>query len=257
LSVSDAELYERHTRSHERFYRLFAAATPEGRSVVFDGAVIATLIPALRDRSLPNAVTYRDASMVEPVLSELAQLYESAGISAWMIWVPPGDEHLGPLLAERGHSLDGTPQLMGATIGDCDLSRTTDIEIGDGSSEEIGALNDIAWGHDRPTYRVLLGSLPEETRRFVARDADGTVLGTTLAIHVKGDCYITFVATSPQARGRGIASDLVKAALRDGLEAGCVTTTLEASAMGRSAYRRIGFRELGQMQMWERRTPSG
>jgi predicted acetyltransferase len=71
---------------------------------------------------------------------------------------------------------------------------------------------------------------------------------------VKGDCYISFVATRPHARNRGIASDLMRAALRDGLEQGCVTTTLEASAMGRSAYERLGYRPLGTLQMWERRS---
>ena len=254
MSVTDAELHERHTRSHEHFYRVFANASEGGHSVMFDGAVLAAVIPILPHRSLPNGVTYRDSSMVEPVLGELATLYQSAGVTAWTIWVPPGDEHLGPLLAERGHRLDGTPQLMGATIGDCELALSSDIQIGPGSLEEIGALNDVAWGNTEPDYSLLLRDLPDTVRRFVARDEAGAAIGCTLALHVKGDCYITFVSTAPAARGRGVASELVKAALRDALEAGCVTTTLEASAMARSAYRRIGYKDLGAMQMWERRS---
>jgi predicted acetyltransferase len=76
-----------------------------------------------------------------------------------------------------------------------------------------------------------------------------------VAAHIQGDCYITFVATPPQARGKGVASDLMRAALREGLEEGCVTTTLEASAMGRPAYERLGYRPLGALKMWERRAP--
>lgn len=254
MSVADAELHERHTRSLERFYRLFANASDGGRTVMLDGAVIASIMPVLPHRSLPNGVTYRDPSMVEPVLGELATLYESAGVTAWMVWVAPGDEHLGPILSERGHELDGTPDLMGATIGDCDLSPADPrLVIDSGELVEIGELNDIAWGHGQPDYSLLMRDLPDQVRRYVARDETGKAVSSVFAIHVKGDCYITFVATLPEARGKGLASDLIKAALREGLEAGCVTTTLEASAMGRSPYRRIGYRELGPLQMWEKR----
>src|SRR4051812_5966950 len=192
-------------------------------------------MPVLPHRSLPNGVTYRDPSMVEPVLPELATFYESAGITAWTVWVLPGDEHLGAALEAHGHTLDGTPQLMGAVIGDCDLTPATDIEIGEGTRTEVGELNDVAWGNQDPDYTLLLRDLPDEVLRYVARDISGQPIGSTLAIQAKGDCYITLVTTHPDVRGRGIASDLMKAALRDALEAGCVTTTLEASAMGRSA----------------------
>lgn len=253
MKVSDDELRERHSRSHERFYKVFANASDGGRTVMFDGAVIAAVMPVLPHRSLPNGVTYRDPSMVEPVLPELAGLYESAGVTAWTVWVLPGDEHLVPALEAHGHTLDGTPQLMGAVIGDCDLTPATDVEIGEGTRAEVGAVNDIAWGNEDPDYTLLLRDLPDQVRRYVARDAAGEPIGTTLAIHAKGDCYITFVSAHPDVRGRGIASDLMKAALRDALEAGCVTTTLEASAMGRSAYRRIGYKDLGAMLMYEKR----
>lgn len=221
---------------------------------MFDGAVIAAVMPVLPHRSLPNGVTYRDPAMVEPVLTELAALYKSAGVTAWTVWVLPGDEHLGPALEAHGHRLDGTPQLMGAVIGDCDLTPATAVEIGEGTPAEIGELNDVAWGNSDPDYKLLLRGLPDQVRRYVARDESGKPLGATLAIHAKGDCYITFVSVHPDARGRGIASDLMKAALREALEAGCVTTTLEASAMGRSAYRRLGYKDLGALRMYEKRT---
>lgn len=255
MRVSADELRERHSRSHERFYKVFAEASDGGRTVMFDGAVIAAVTPVLPHRSPPNGVTYRDPAMVEPVLAELAALYESAGVTAWTVWVLPGDEHLGQALEAHGHRLDGTPQLMGAVIGDCDLTPVTDVEIGEGTQAEIGELNDIAWGNQDPDYALLLRGLPDQVRRYVARDHSGKPLGTTLAIHAKGDCYVTFVSVHPDARGRGIASDLMKAALREALEAGCVTTTLEASAMGRSAYRRLGYKDLGALRMYEKRTP--
>src|SRR5262245_40816731 len=163
---------------------------------MFDGAVIATLMPILPHRSLPNAVTYRDPSMVEPVLGELAQLYAGAGVTAWTVWVPPGDEHLGPMLERHGHTLDGTPQLMGATIGDCDLSPADpDLVIEVGSPVEAGSVNDRGWGHDGDDYTLLMENVPEQARCYLARGDGGDAIGATVAIHVKGDCYITLVAT--------------------------------------------------------------
>ena len=90
-------------------------------------------------------------------------------------------------------------------------------------------------------------------RHYVALDKDGDPLGCVVSAHIKGDCYITFVATQPEARGRGVASDLVRAALREGLEDGCVTTTLESSKLGYGAYSRLGYQSLGALRMYEKR----
>ena len=252
MKVSDAELRERQARSQRALYRTIAPSTDGGQVVELDGAVLASVVPAVPHRSLPNAVTYQDSSCVEPVLAELAALYDAAGVHAWTVWARPGDEDLGPVLDAAGHSLDGTPELMGAVIGDCDLRPRTDISIDPGSWEDVAACNDAAYGYERPTFGPLVGGLGERLRRYVARE-DGKPIGCAVAAHVRGDCYVTFVATLASARGKGVASDLMRAALREGLEEGCVTTTLEASAMGRSAYERLGYRPLGVLQMWERR----
>jgi hypothetical protein len=47
---------------------------------------------------------------------------------------------------------------------------------------------------------------------------------------------------------------LLREALRDSLARGCTTTTLESTSLGRPVYERIGYRSLGTLQMWERRT---
>jgi hypothetical protein len=45
----------------------------------------------------------------------------------------------------------------------------------------------------------------------------------------------------------------MRQALLDARERGCTTTSLQATAMGRPVYRRLGYRELGVIEMWERR----
>jgi GNAT superfamily N-acetyltransferase len=71
----------------------------------------------------------------------------------------------------------------------------------------------------------------------------------------EGDCGVTLVATLPEARGRGLARNLLTRALLEARERGCTTSSLQATRLGYPVYRRIGYRDLGPIQMWERRRP--
>jgi GNAT superfamily N-acetyltransferase len=74
---------------------------------------------------------------------------------------------------------------------------------------------------------------------------------------VGDNCDITLVATLPEARGRGMAGALIRRALADARERGCRTTTLVATRLGYPVYARLGYRDLGRLQMWERRKRDG
>jgi len=58
----------------------------------------------------------------------------------------------------------------------------------------------------------------------------------------------------PAARGRGLAAGLLHRALADARERGCRTSTTQATTMGRPVYERIGYRDLGPVHMYERRS---
>jgi hypothetical protein len=45
-------------------------------------------------------------------------------------------------------------------------------------------------------------------------------------------------------------------ALADARERGRLTTTLVATKLGRPVYERVGYRDFGAIQMWERRKPA-
>ena len=90
----------------------------------------------------------------------------------------------------------------------------------------------------------------------MARAGGRPAAALSLALH-DGDAYVWLVATAPEARGRGLASELLRRALRAARdEAGATTTTLEATAMGEGVYRRLGYRDLGRLGMWEHRVPA-
>jgi hypothetical protein len=50
-----------------------------------------------------------------------------------------------------------------------------------------------------------------------------------------------------------MASGLIGLALSEAREPGCETTSLQASGAGYPVYRKLGYRDLGAMGMWERR----
>jgi GNAT superfamily N-acetyltransferase len=64
------------------------------------------------------------------------------------------------------------------------------------------------------------------------------------------------VATAPAAQGRGLASAVMTRALVDARERGCVTSSRQATARGRSVYERLGYEDRGALEMWERRQTS-
>jgi len=75
----------------------------------------------------------------------------------------------------------------------------------------------------------------------------------TFTFDVGDDASVGWVATLPQARRRGLASGVIRAALRKARERGRTSTTLWASAMGAPVYGRLGYRTVGHLHLWERR----
>jgi GNAT superfamily N-acetyltransferase len=91
---------------------------------------------------------------------------------------------------------------------------------------------------------------------YMAR-LDGRPASVVLASDLEGDCGIFMVGTVPEARGRGLSTALMRVALSEASERGCATSSLQASAMGYPVYRRLGYRDLGRAELWERRPPRG
>jgi GNAT superfamily N-acetyltransferase len=58
-------------------------------------------------------------------------------------------------------------------------------------------------------------------------------------------CWLGLVATHPDARGRGLASQVSGHLVEWALAHGCRTVALDASIVGRPVYERLGFRAVG------------
>jgi GNAT superfamily N-acetyltransferase len=104
--------------------------------------------------------------------------------------------------------------------------------------------------------RTVEGAPPGVFRLYATRE-EGRAVAVLATIHHQGDCGVYLVATEPAAQRRGLSGALMLHALVDAREAGCETTTLQATRAGAPVYARLGYRDNGAIEMWERRGPAG
>lgn len=257
---ADGELLERESDGLRAFYRWIATGGGGASLVELAGGVQACITPAVPERSIVNGVVYSDPQAAAAALDELAAAYDAAAVEAWTVWVQPGDGALADALAAAGHVLDAQPIAMGAALADLDLDDRVPLDLAASPTwDAVASINDVAYGLQPSSGfgRALRNVAADDARAYVAL-VDGEPAASTVALIHGDDCSITLVATLPRMRGRGLASGLMRRALREALEAGCATTTLEATAMGAPVYHGMGYRTLGTLQMWERRRrPSG
>jgi GNAT superfamily N-acetyltransferase len=248
--VRDAELLERMWPSMRAAFT--AAASGSGRLVQLDG-VQASVVSRVPERSVFNSVLYDEAGALERAYGDIARLYDEAGVRAWTVWVHPGDEQAGDLLRSRGHVLDAEPAAMAVELRDLQV-QPAGIEWRPARSpHELAELNDRAYGWGDAFARAFGETLPA-AHTYIA-ELNGDPAACVGSVDAGGDCSIVWVATLPEARGRGLATGLMRQALLDARERGCTTSSLQASRMGFPVYERLGYRRVGSLQMWELRKP--
>ena len=244
-------LSERPYSSLWPFCRMVAASSATGRLLELEG-VLAAIAPVTPGRSVVNSVVYDSPGALEQALGQLGRTYDQAGVRAWTVWVPEDDADVQQLLAQSGHVLDAAPRAMALALEKFHRAPSGDVEIDrDPSPADVGRLNDAAYGFDGDFSRAFARQ-PGNLNLYGAR-VNGETVACVGSIHHEGDCGIFLVATHPDARGRGLASELMVAALEDARAAGCESASLQSTAMGRPIYARLGFRDFGTIQMWEKR----
>ena len=91
-------------------------------------------------------------------------------------------------------------------------------------------------------------------QHFVAFEGDRPL--ATTSVRVEGDLAgIYFVATMPEARGRGIGSAATRAAMRYARDAGATRAALQSSDSGFGVYRGLGFEQRCVVSAYEWRLP--
>jgi GNAT superfamily N-acetyltransferase len=211
-----------------------AAGAGEARWLA-GGAVQAFRVPAMAQVSVSNGVVCRDVEALDGVLGELEDWY--AGL-AWAVW-------LAPWQVERGVPL---------LLDELDLRPARELDLApEGSWDELVEVVDAGFGMPEGLSfaPAFAGTAPEPLRAWVAR-VEGRPVACAASVTAGQDVWFALVATRPEHRGRGLSGELMRTALRAARAEGCTSSSLEASAQARSVYGRLGYRELGETQLWER-----
>ena len=254
--MDDATLLHRRRLSQIVGYRGIGTASPGAAVHDVRPGVLAAVVPVTPGASLPNSVLYTDAAAVLEAYDELVALYADAGVRAWTVWVVPEDDDLAAELQARGHVLDGSPTMMAAPMEDLDLGAEDELDLHpEPRWADIGALSEAAFGIPAGRLAPGLADMDHPAMHPYVALLDGEPAACLATIDGPGgDCSLQFVATAPAARGRGLATALVRRGLRDARERGFTTASLEASAMGEPVYARLGYRAFGPVRMFERRS---
>jgi GNAT superfamily N-acetyltransferase len=254
--VDDAEGWRRLIASLAQWSRAIDGASEGMRSIDRDGLVM-TITPAVPDRSIVNDIVYWDGVALIAAYDEIEEAYAAAGIDAWLVWSPDTDTDIAGALAERGHVLDSDPEAM---VLDLDVVERPPEPAGFSRSidpVELARLNDHAYGMHSAFARALAQLEAGGGLYFYGVEDDEGLASGLVTFDYEEDCSVWLVATRESARGRGWASALMAHALVDARERGRTTSTLQATDLGRPVYERLGYRSLGEIQMWEKRRSGG
>jgi ribosomal protein S18 acetylase RimI-like enzyme len=250
--MDDAQLRRRLWEGFAALQMLLGGNARRGRVIERDG-LIATIVPSAPDSPALNAAVAIDPQTAPDAVTELEVLYGDAGVRRWAIWVDGAARDVTSELRARGLGIASASPGMGAVIADLDLDLSTANDRPNATLRTVGRVNDLAYGNIDARLERTLATLEEGTLRAYKADLNGAPAAVALALHHGDDCGISFVATIPQARRHGLATQVMRAALADAVRHNLTTITLQATELGERLYQQLGLRRLGPMELWEHR----
>jgi GNAT superfamily N-acetyltransferase len=239
-------------RSNAASFSAMAAASPGGRVARFADTP-AALVPAAPERPLLSAVFALGGAGFDEAYAWVEDGCRETGIDAFTVWLAEDDAAGAAEMKRRGHALDGMPPLMAARLDALHAAPAPALpELEQPTAAMAAELNDLAYGYPGSFTRALAGTGRFPFLLSVIAD-EGRPVACGAGLPVGADFHLTMVATRPEYRGRVLAAGLVTGLVARAREAGCTTSSLVASAAGVPLYARLGYSQVGVLQMWERR----
>jgi ribosomal protein S18 acetylase RimI-like enzyme len=195
-----------------------------------------------------NGVWPDDDSAASALGNALAEV-EAEGIAAGVLTrsgetpaVVEAARELGLTASERIPGMVANGELDEPAVSELEVVR---VETADGFAQALAL---AAEGFGVPADFLAPLYMPEVTgldgfEVYLGRVA-GRDVTTAASYVVDGDAGIFNVATPAEHRGRGYGAAITGRAVREGFAAGAELAYLQASALGESVYRRLGFREV-------------
>lgn len=246
--MTDAELAAR-LRANLVAYKQFQTERGTLRALTQPGAW-AFAIPDQPDRAHPQQVLYTDTGSLRAALPAIEGFYRGLGVRFWRVLVPPGDSATEQLLDRAGYVPRDRQPAMGFRLADARLEaprlKLERLE----TMRELVLLNVEAAGAGARIPILPWHSEPHASLHLLGVREDGRLISGGAAYDAGDTAGIYLMATTPSARGRGLASEVVRGLLLEAQARGMAAAVLQASALGHRAYQRVGFRDLETWTSW-------
>jgi GNAT superfamily N-acetyltransferase len=222
-----------------------------GGAVVEAPGVVASIVPSAPESPTLNAAVALDPEHAALALPDIARRWRDAHVRRWGIWLDPAFKDVVKTLRRGGLTMTASAPGMGLLLDSVWLPGRNGSAPADLAT--VGRVNDLAYGNPDARLERTLTPLPDGVLKAYRADLAGAPAAVALALHNGADCGVSFVATVPTARRRGLATAVMRQALGDAAAGGCTSTTLQATDAGARLYATLGYRRLCDMQLWERR----
>jgi GNAT superfamily N-acetyltransferase len=233
-----------------RLQTLLGGRAGPGAVLERDG-LVASVVPGAPESPTLNAAVVIEPDRAVEHLEELRERYGAARIRRWGVWLDGGAARTARAFGAAGMMVTTSSPGMGAALDELDIEA---LDPTPADLATVGRVNDLAYGNRDARLERTLAPLSYEVLCAYRVDLDdGQPAAVAMALHHNADCGVSFVATIPEARRRGFATQVMRQALTRAREHGCTTTTLQATDVGERLYARLGYRRLCAMQLWERR----
>jgi GNAT superfamily N-acetyltransferase len=118
---------------------------------------------------------------------------------------------------------------------------------------DVAHVNDRAYTFGTDSWTRALSGIPTEGLHIYVERRGGEPVACLIIADEGGTADVEMVAVVPEARGRGLSGKLLAHGLADAAERGSARATLIATKLGYPVYRKLGFADVGDFHMWERR----
>jgi GNAT superfamily N-acetyltransferase len=250
--MDDAELRRRLWDGFAALQTLLGGSARNGWVLQRSG-LVASIVPSAPDSPALNAAVALTPEAAPDALPELEVTYGDAGVRRWAVWIDGNARHVTSEFRRQGLVIASASPGMGAAIPQLGIDLSTANAQPNAGLRTVGRVNDLAYGNVDARLERTLTTLEEGTLRGYKAELNGAPAAVALALHHGEDCGVSFVATIPQARRNGLATQVMRSALADAHRHGLTTITLQATELGERLYHRLGLRRLGPMELWEHR----
>jgi len=244
---TDADLYVRSRATLLASWEEYSRGV-EGAALHRLEGVAAAVFPDEPERSVYNNAVL-DLQLLArqraAALDAMKAVYVEAGITRFAAWAHESDRAMRADLERRGYGLNEYTRAMGASLEGMrvpDATVAADVELVPASWSD--------YVHLLPAFgtpeRLLVATDPTAFQVRTAR-IGGETVAAAISIDVDGDCGIFNVGTLKRARRQGLASALTALQLREAIDRGCRTASLQSTEMAERLYSRLGFRDLGRI----------